>query len=91
MSNLVLHPCSVLTPYDPNSSYTAAIHEDPNNAAIAVIDPAGNPLTAGVPTCPAPDSLHSDPAPPKPASARRHRSGDDGASGRAQAVARAGH
>ena len=47
MSNLVLHPCSVLTPDDPNSSYGAAIHEDPNNAAIAVVDSAGNPLTAG--------------------------------------------
>jgi len=45
MSNLVLHPCSVLSPDDPNSSYAAAIHEDPNNAAIAVVDPAGNPLT----------------------------------------------
>lgn len=44
MSNLVLHPCSVLRPDDPQSSYAAAIHEDPNNASIAVIDPAGGTL-----------------------------------------------
>jgi len=44
MSNLVLHPCSVLRPDDPHSSYAAAIHEDPNNASIAVIDSAGRTL-----------------------------------------------
>lgn len=44
MSNLVLHPCSVLRPDDPQSSYAAAIHEDPNNASIAVIDSAGRTL-----------------------------------------------
>lgn len=44
MSTLVLHPCSVLRTDDPQSSYAAAIHEDPNNAGIAVIDPEGRTL-----------------------------------------------